>query len=110
MKGRDAAVAIAVWGAMNAVLMALMFVFTDDLVSHLVAWLALLWLVPVLVAALLARDPGTRRLPEASGGAALAALALALVALGAGVGLWAVLCGAAVGVVAIVLLVVERSA
>jgi hypothetical protein len=110
MRGRDAAVAIAVWGAMNVVLMALMFVFTDDLVSHLVAWLAILWLVPIVGAALVARDPGTRRLPEASGGAVLAALALALVALGAGVGVWAVLCGAAVGVVAIVVLVVERSA
>jgi hypothetical protein len=110
MRGRDAAVAIAAWGALNIALAAVMFVFTDDLMSHLVWWLAILWLVPVIGAALVARDPGTRRLPEASGGAALAALALALVALGAGVGLWAVLCGAAVGVVAIVLLVVERAA
>jgi hypothetical protein len=110
MRGRDAAVVIAAWGGLNVVLAALMFVFTDDLVSHLIWWLAILGLAPIVGAALLARDPGTRRLPEASGGAALAALALALVALGAGLGPWAVLCGAAVGVVAIVLLVLERSA
>ena len=110
MRGRDAAVAIAVWAAFNLVLSSLMFVFTDDLMSHAVYWLAVFWLVPVIALAVVARDRGTRRVPHASGGAALLAFALALVALGAGVGLWAVLSGAAVGVVAAVMLVMERSA
>jgi len=110
VRGRDAAVAIAIWAVFNVVLSSLMFVFTDDLMSHVVYWLAVLWLVPVIALAVAARDRPTRRIPHASGGAALLALALGLVALGTGVGLWAVLSGAAVGVVAAVLLVMERSA
>jgi hypothetical protein len=38
------------------------------------------------------------------------ALALALVAIGAALGLWAALCGAALGVVGIAMLAMERSA
>lgn len=110
MRGRDAAVAIAVWAVFNVVLSSLMFVFTDDLMSHVVYWLAVFWLVPVIALAVIAREGATRRLPQASGGAALLALAIALVALGTGVGLWAMLSGTAVGVVAAVLLVMERSA
>jgi hypothetical protein len=110
VRGRDAAAAIAVWAAFNVVLSSLMFLFTGDLMSHAVYWLGVFWLVPLIALAVTARERATRRLPQASGGAALLALALALVALGAGVGLWAVLCGAAVGVVAVVLLVMERSA
>jgi len=60
--------------------------------------------------ALLARDPGRRALPQASGGSVVLALAVAFLALGAGLGLWAALCGAALGVVGVVLLVTERSA
>jgi hypothetical protein len=110
VRGRDAAPAIAVWTAFNVALAALMFVFTGDLMSHAVAWLAIAWLVPVIALALAARDRPVRRLPPASGGAVLLALALALLALGAAVGIWAALCGAAVGVVALVLLAMERSA
>jgi hypothetical protein len=110
VRGRDAAAAIAVWAAFNVVLSSLMFLFTGDLMSHAVYWLGVFWLVPLIALAVTARERATRLLPQASGGAALLALALALVALGAGVGLWAVLCGAAVGVVAVVLLVMERSA
>jgi hypothetical protein len=110
VRGRDAAVAIAVWLVFNVVLSSLMFVFTDDLMSHVVYWLAVFWLLPLIGVALLARDPGRRLLPEASGGAVVLALALALVAMGAALGAWAVLCGAAVGVVGLVMLVRERSA
>jgi hypothetical protein len=110
VRGRDAAVAIAVWTAFNVALSALMFVFTDDLMTHAVYWLAIVWLVVVIALALAARDRPERRLPQASGGSVLLALALALFALGAAVGIWAALCGAAVGVVAVVLLAMERSA
>ena len=110
MSGRDAAVAIALWAAFNAVLSSLMFAFTDDLVSHAVYWLALVLLVPVIAAAVLARDRARRWLPRASGGAAVLALALALLALGAGLGLWAALSGAVLALVGLVLLVTERSA
>ena len=110
MSGRGAAIAIAVWAAFNVVLSSLMFVFTDDLMSHAVYWLALALLALVIAAAVLARDRERRWLPQASGGAVLLALGLALVAVGAGLGLWAVLAGAAVGVVAAVMLVLERSA
>jgi hypothetical protein len=110
VRGRDAAVAIAVWLVFNVVLSSLMFVFTDDLMSHVVYWLAVFWLLPLIGVALLARDPGRRLLPEASGGAVVLALALALVAMGAALGAWAALCGAAVGVVGLVMLVRERSA
>jgi hypothetical protein len=110
VSGRGAAVAIAVWAAFNAVLSGLMFAFTDDLMTHAVYWLALVVLLPVIALAVVARDPDRRRLPQASAGAVLLALALALVAVGAGLGLWAALIGAAVGLVAVVMLVMERSA
>lgn len=110
MRGREAAVAFGVWAVFNIVLASLMFVFTDDLMSHVVSWLAVFWLLVAIAVALPARDPPRRRIPQASGGAVLLALAVALALLGAGVGLWALLCGAAVGVVAVVLLVMERSA
>jgi hypothetical protein len=110
VRGRDAAAGIAVWTAFNVALSALMFVFTDDQKSHAVYGLAIVWLVPVIALALAARERPVRRLPQASGGAILLALALALLALGAAVGVWAALCGAAVGVVALVLLAMERSA
>jgi hypothetical protein len=100
---------MAVWLVFLAVLSSLMFVFTDDLMSHVVAWLAIFWLLPVIGVALLARDRGRRLLPQASGGSVVLALALALVAIGAALGLWAALCGAALGVVGIAMLAMERS-
>ncbi len=110
MRGRDAALWIGLWTVFNVVLSALLFVFTSDLMTHAVSWLAIVWLLPVIGIALLARDPGRRALPQASGGSVVLALALAFVALGAGLGLWAALCGAALGVVGVVMLVMERSA
>jgi hypothetical protein len=110
VRGRDAALAIAVWLVFNVVLSALMFVFTDDLMTHAVYWLAVFWLLPVIGVALLARDRGRRALPHASGGSVVLALALAFVAVGAALGPWAALCGAALGVVGVVMLVTERSA
>jgi small-conductance mechanosensitive channel len=109
VRGRDAAVAIAVWLVFNVVLSSLIFVFTDDLMTHVVYWLANFWLLPLIAVALLARDRGRRRLPQASGGSVVLALALALVAIGAALGLWAALCGAALGVVGIAMLAMERS-
>jgi hypothetical protein len=110
VRGRDAALWIGVWTVFNVVLSALLFVFTSDLMTHAVSWLAIVWLLPVIGIALLARDPGRRALPQASGGSVVLALAVAFLALGAGLGLWAALCGAALGVVGVVMLVMERSA
>jgi len=110
VRGRDAALWIGLWTVFNVVLSALLFVFTSDLMTHAVSWLAIVWLLPVIGIALLARDPGRRALPQASGGSVVLALAVAFLALGAGLGLWAVLCGAALGVVGVVMLVMERSA
>jgi hypothetical protein len=110
VRGRDAALWIGVWIVFNVVLSSLMFVFTSDLMSHAVYWLSIFWLLPVIVVALLARDSRERSLPYASGGSVMLALALALVALGAALGPWAALCGAALGVVGIAMLVTEGSA
>jgi len=110
VRGRDAALWIGLWTVLNVVLSALLFVFTSDLMTHAVSWLAIVWLLPVIGIALLARDPGRRALPQASGGSVVLALAVAFLALGAGLGLWAALCGAALGVVGVVMLVMERSA
>jgi hypothetical protein len=110
VRGRDAALWIGLWTVFNVVLSALLFVFTSDLMTHAVSWLAIVWLLPVIGIALLARDPGRRALPQASGGSVVLALAVAFLALGAGLGLWAALCGAALGVVGVVMLVMERSA
>jgi hypothetical protein len=109
VRGRDAALWIGLWTVFNVVLSALLFVFTNDLMTHAVSWLAIAWLLPVIGIALLARDPGRRVLPQASGGSVVLALAVAFLALGAGLGLWAALCGAALGVVGVVMLVMERS-
>jgi hypothetical protein len=110
VRGRDAAAWIGLWTVFNVVLSALMFVFTDDLMTHAVYWLAVFWLLPIIGIALLAGDRERRSLPHASGGAVVLALGVAFVALGAGLGLWAALTGAALGVVGVVMLVTERSA
>jgi hypothetical protein len=110
VRGRDAVPWIGLWTVFNLVLSSLMFVFTDDVMTHVVYWLAIVWLVPVIVIALLARDPGRRTVPNGSGGSVVLALGLAFLALGAGLGLWAALTGAVLGVVGLVLLVTERSA
>jgi hypothetical protein len=110
VRGRDAAAWIGLWTVFNVVLSSLMFVFTDDLMSHAVYWLAVFWLLPIIGVALLARDRERRSLPHASGGSVVFALGVAFVALGAGLGLWAALTGAALGLVGVVMLVTERSA
>jgi hypothetical protein len=110
VRGRDAALWIGVWTVFNIVLSSLMFVFTDDLMAHTVYWLAIFWLLPLIGIALLARDRGRRSLPQASGGSVVLALAIAFVAVGAALGPWAALCGAALGVVGVVMLITERSA
>jgi hypothetical protein len=110
VRGRDAAPWIGLWIVFNVVLSSLMFVFTDDLMTHVVYWLAIVWLLPVIGLALLVREPERRVLPRGSGAAIVLALALSFLLLGAGLGLWAALAGAALGLVGLVLLVTERSA
>jgi hypothetical protein len=103
---------IALWGVLNVVLSTLMFAFTTDLMSHAVYWLANALVFVIAVVALLSRErePGRRRIPEASGGTLVLASALAFLGLGAAVGLWAALIGSALLVLAAVLLTMELSA
>jgi hypothetical protein len=108
VRGRDAAVVVALWGALNLALATLMFAFTTDLMSHVVYWVAVVFVFAMAVPAWFARDPARRRLPEASGGTVAIAVGLAFLALGAALGIWAVLMGVAGVLVGLVLLGMER--
>jgi hypothetical protein len=108
MTRHPAAAVIAFWGVLNVALSSLMFVFTLDLMSHVVYWLANAAVFVVALLALRARNPPMRVLPEASAGALTLAVALALMSLAAGVGSWALFTGGAVLLVAVVLLAMER--
>jgi hypothetical protein len=108
MRGRPVALVIAAWGLANLALATLMFAFTTDLMSHVVYWLAVVFVFAVAVPAWFARDPPRRRLPEASAGTVAIAVGLAFLALGAGLGIWAVLTGLAVMLIGLVLLGMER--
>jgi hypothetical protein len=108
VKGRPAALVVAAWGLLNLGLATLMFAFTTDLMSHVVYWLAVVFVFAVAVPAWFARDPPRRRLPEASAGTAAVAVGLAFLALGAALGIWAVLMGLAGLGVGLVLLAMER--
>jgi hypothetical protein len=111
VRHRQAAAVIAFWGVLNVVLSTLMFVFTTDLMSHVVYWLANAFVFVIAVVALLSREhePGRRRIPEASGGTLTLVGALAFLGIGAAVGLWAALIGSALLVLAAVLLTMERT-
>jgi hypothetical protein len=108
VRGRGAALVIAGWGLANLALATLMFAFTTDLMSHIVYWLAVVFVFAVAVPAWFARDPPRRRVPEASAGTVAIAVGLAFLALGAALGLWAVFMGVAGIAVGLALLAIER--
>jgi hypothetical protein len=107
VSGRGAAVVVGVWALLNAALAALLLGFRNSSVEIL-SWVAAVTTLLVIVAlATRSADPRVRRLPEASAGALVLAVAIALLILGAGVGLWAALIGAALALVALVVLARE---
>jgi hypothetical protein len=108
VRGRDAAILAAAWGLLNLALATLMFAFTTDLMSHVVYWLAVGFVFALVVPAWFARDPPQRLVPEASAGTVAVAVGLVFLALGAGLGIWAVLMGIAGLVTGLVLLAMER--
>jgi hypothetical protein len=108
VRGRSAAALVAAWGLANLALATLMFAFTTDLMSHVVYWLAVVFVLAIAVPAWFARDPPRRRLPEASAGTVAIAVGLAFLALGAALGIWAVLMGVAGVLVGLVVLGMER--
>jgi hypothetical protein len=110
MRGRDGAAVVALWALLNLALSSLMFVFTTDLMSHAVYWGAVALAFALAAVAWVSREPPRRRVPEASAGTFVLAVAIAFLALGAGIGLWAALIGADLMLVALVLLAVERRA
>jgi hypothetical protein len=110
VRRHPAAIVLALWGVANVALSTLLFAFTTDLMSHVVYWVANVAVFTVVALAVVARDPAQRVLPEASGGVVALAVGIAFLALGAGIGSWAVLVGAAVLAVAVVLLATERRA
>ena len=108
MKGRAVALVIAAWALLNVALATLMFVFTTDLMSHAVYWAANVIALAAAIPAWFAREPGRRRIPEASGATLAIAVGLAFLALGVGLGIWAVLIGLAGIVLGVTLLALER--
>ena len=108
MRGRSAALVVAAWGLANLALATLMFAFTTDLMSHVVYWLAVVFVLAIAVPAWFARDPPRRRLPEASAGTLAVAVGLAFLALGAALGIWAVLMGVVGVLVGLAVLGMER--
>jgi hypothetical protein len=109
MTGRGAAGAIALWALFNALLAALLLGFRNNLVEML-SWVAAVATLVVIVAlSLRSADRHVRRLPQASAGAFVLAVAMVLLAVGAGVGLWAALIGAGLALVALVVLAREAS-
>jgi hypothetical protein len=111
MRRHEAAAVIAFWGLLNIVLSTLMFVFTTDLMSHVVYWLANAFVIVMALAALMSRErePGRRRITEASGGTLALASAIAFFAIGAAIGSWAAFVGSALLALAVVLLAMELS-
>jgi hypothetical protein len=104
VSGRGAAAVVAVWALFNALLAALLLGFRNNSVEIL-SWVATVaTLLAIVALALRSADRRVRRLPEASAGALVLAVAIALLVLGAGVGLWAALIGAGLAVVALVVL------
>jgi hypothetical protein len=107
VSGRAAAAVVALWALFNALLAALLLGFRNSLVEML-SWVGAVTTLLVIVAlAMRSGDPALRRLPDASAGALVLATAIALLALGAGVGLSAALIGAGLALVALVVLARE---
>ena len=102
------ALPVLAWAALLAALAAMLALWTGDLVAVVLLPGAVLVVLAVAVAVARSRDPLQRVVPEASASGPLAAGGLALLALGAVAGLWAVLMGAGLLVLAIVAAVRER--
>jgi hypothetical protein len=107
--GRSAALAVGLWALFNAALAALLLGFRHNAVQLISYWLAVATVLAIALLALRASEPAVRRVPEASAGTIVLAVAIAFLVLGAGLGLWAALLGAGLAVVAIVVLVRERA-
>jgi hypothetical protein len=107
--GRSAAIAVGLWALLNAALAALLLGFRHNAVQVISYWLAVATVLAIALLALRAADPPVRLVPEASAGTVLLAVAIALLVLGAGIGLWAALFGAGLAVVSIVVLLRERA-
>jgi hypothetical protein len=107
--GRSAALAVGLWALFNAALAALLLGFRHNAVQLISYWLAVATVLVIALLALRASEPGVRRVPEASAGTIVLAVAIAFLVLGAGLGLWAALLGAGLAVVAIVVLLRERA-
>jgi hypothetical protein len=102
------AVPVALWALLLAGLATLLALWTGDLMTVVLLPSAVLVVLGVAVAFGRARDPVERVVPEASASGLLAAVGIALLALGAVAGLWAALIGAGLLVLAIVAAVRER--
>ena len=102
------AVPVALWALLLAALATLLALWTGDLVTVVLLPSAVLVVLGMALAAGRAREPVERVVPEASASSLLAAVGIALLALGAVAGLWAALIGAGLLVLAIVAAVRER--
>jgi hypothetical protein len=102
------AVPVLAWALLLAALATLLVLWTGDLVEVVLLPGAVLVVLGVAVAVGRARDPVEGVVPEASASGLLAAVGIALLALGAVAGLWAALIGAGLLVLAIVAAVRER--
>jgi hypothetical protein len=109
VRGRDAAAAIAVWALFNAALAGMLVGFRHHWFQLADYGLAVVGVVAIAVLALRGRDPRVRWVPEASAGAVLLAVAVVLLAVSPGAGLWAAFVGGGAMVVAVVVLVRERA-
>jgi hypothetical protein len=102
------AVPVLAWALLLGALATLLAVWTGDLMEVVLLPGAVLVVLSVAVAVGRARDPVEGVVPEASASALLAAVGIALLAVGAVAGLWAALIGAGLLVLAIVAAVRER--
>lgn len=109
MKGRDAAVAVAVWALFNAALAGMLAGFRHHWFELADYWLAVAGVVAIAILAVFAVDRPVRRVPEASAGAALLGVAVVLVAVSPGAGLWSALVGGGLAIVALIVLARERA-
>ena len=110
MTRHPGAAVLAAWGVLNVALSTLMFVFTTDVMSHVVYWAANAITFAVAAAAVFARSRERRALPDASASVVALALAVAFGGVAAGIGSWAVFLAAAALLVALFLLAMERRA
>jgi hypothetical protein len=99
----------AAWGLFLAVFAALLLFFTTTLTLVLLLPFAIVVTFAVAAYGARARDPLVRRVPDASAGTLVLAVAVTLAVVGLGIGLWATITGAGLAVVAAVVLARERA-